>query len=374
VNVIDVVVAGHLCLDMLPEMGHVPLSALGMPGRLSETGRLVLSTGGAVSNTGVALHRLGVNVRLMANVGDDFVGQAIVNILEGHDPSLCEYIRVLPGEPGSYTIVLSPERVDRIFLSGTGPNSTFGTKDVDFSVLKNTKLFHLGYPPLLPRLFANGGEELIEIFRRAKDAGVVTSLDMTLPDPNSPSGQVNWPKVFQRTLPHLDIFIPSIEEALFCLRRADYDAWNGAVLPHLTATYLSNLADELIGMGGVIVGFKLGEMGMYLKTGDAARFERLVRLTLDISAWANVILWSPAFQVDVMGTTGAGDSAYAGFLTSLLHGLNPEETLRFACAAGACNVEAADSTSGVRTWDTIQARLDAGWSYRPEQLPGPERH
>lgn len=370
VNTVDVIVAGHLCLDMHPEMERVTLEGLGSPGRLFETGALTLATGGAVSNTGLALHQLGVDVRLMANVGDDFVAQTTLSILETRDPRLTQYVRVQQGQPGAYTIVLTPQRVDRIFLSHIGPNDTFGVEAVDFSVLAGVRLFHLGYPTLLPRLYANAGDEWVDICRLAKAAGVVTSVDMALPDPNSPSGQVDWRAIFPRVLPYTDIFIPSIEEIVFCLRRADFDIWGENVLAHITAAYLSDLADELLGMGGVIVGFKLGQLGFYIKTAGVERFDRLQRLHLNPTDWAHKTVWSPAFQVDVVGTTGAGDSAYAGFLAALLHGLKPNDAVLWACAVGACNVEAADSVSGVPAWAEIQARLAAGWAHRSERLTG----
>jgi sugar/nucleoside kinase (ribokinase family) len=364
------IVAGHLCLDMLPNMDQIPLNALATPGRLFETGALQFATGGAVSNTGIALHKLGVAVRLIANIGEDFAGTTIRSILDSHSPVLSEHVTVVADQPTSYTIVLSPGRVDRIFLHCPGTNTEFGVKDIDFSVLGDAKMFHLGYPSLLPRLFANDGEELAAILERVKAEGLVTSLDMTLPDRHSPSGQVDWRTIFARAMPHTDIFLPSIEEILFCLRRDDFDVWDGKVLAHLSAGYLSDLADELLTMGAVIVGFKLGEMGMYLKTAASQHFSRLKRLDIQVDEWANRIVWSPAFQVNVVGTTGAGDSAYAGFLASLLKGLTPEAALRWACAVGACNVEAVDSTGGVRSWSETLARLDANWPTRPENLPG----
>lgn len=40
------------------------------------------------------------------------------------------------------------------------------------------------------------------------------------------------------------------------------------ILRHLvTRGYLCELADQMLDMGVVIAGFKLGEMGMYLRTG-----------------------------------------------------------------------------------------------------------
>lgn len=62
----DVIVSGHMCLDLLPDMRDVPLDGMASPGRLFEIGALEMSTGGAVSNTGLALHKLGIDVGLMA--------------------------------------------------------------------------------------------------------------------------------------------------------------------------------------------------------------------------------------------------------------------------------------------------------------------
>lgn len=368
---IDVIVSGHLCLDMIPQMAHVPAADLSVPGQLSEVGRMDFATGGVVSNTGQTLHRLGVNVRLMATVGDDLIGQIILHIFARHAPTLSQFITVAPGQPGSYTIILSPERIDRIFLHCAGTNALFGVHDIDFALLAGAKIFHLGYPPVMPRLTANDGAELRAIYERAQALGVITSLDMTLPDPKGPSGQVNWVGVLRNTLPYVDVFLPSIEETVFMLRRPDYDAWRGQnFIHHISAAYLRALADELLDLGVAVAGFKLGERGLYVKTAGADRFTRLARLPLTLAAWTNREVYTPAFAVNMIGTTGAGDSAYAGFLAALLRGLPVDEAARWACAIGACNVEAADATSGICTWEDTQARLDAGWPVQTERVPG----
>jgi sugar/nucleoside kinase (ribokinase family) len=367
----DILVAGHLCLDLLPNMDSIPLNELATPGRLFESGPMHFSTGGAVSNTGLALHRLGVSVGLLANIGDDLIGRLTSAFLESRDPALTRYIHIRSGYPASYTIVLSPQRVDRIFLSYPGTNAGFTSADVDYSVVAQAKMFHLGYPPLLPRLIENDGEDLAALFQRVRDTGAITSLDFTLPDTSVAQGTQNWRSTLAKTLPFVDIFIPSVEEILFMLRRTDYDRWHGAVLRQISANYLDDLADEMLALGAsAIVGFKLGELGMYLRTSGAARFARLSRLPIDAAAWANRTLWHPSFEVNVAGTTGAGDSAYAGFLSALLKGMSPDEAIRWACAVGACNVEAPDSTSGVQTWETTQRRLEAGWHTRALHLSG----
>lgn len=367
-TIYDVIVCGHLCLDFIPEMDHVPPHALNTPGHLFEVGLLSISTGGVVSNTGLALHRLGVKVGLLATIGDDLIGDMTSAFLADRDPVLVELITRQPNTASAYTVVLSPGRADRLFLHHLGPNATFGLANIDFALPGKTRLFHLGYPPLLPHMAAQAGHELSETFRRARAAGAITSLDTTLPDQHSPAGSLDWKTILTNTLPHVDIFIPSIEEIMFMLRRQDYDAWHGQVLAHLDHAYLAGLADDLLSMGAAITGFKLSHQGIYLKT---AAHERISRLPgLDAAAWGAVELVAPAYEVEVVGTIGAGDCAYAGFLTALLRGLPPQEALRWACAVGACNVEAIDATSGVQSWQATADRMAAGWRQKPLTIPG----
>jgi sugar/nucleoside kinase (ribokinase family) len=366
---VDIIVSGHLCLDLIPEMAGFSSEAIA-PGRLLETGPLRISTGGTVSNTGLALLRLGARVGLMATVGDDLLGQAIISFLKDRDEQLAQFIRVQPGLASSYSVVLSPGNTDRTFLHHTGTNATFGIDDVDYALVRPARIFHLGYPPLLPRLIADNGAELSRLFAHVKAEGVVTSMDMTLPDPNGPSGRAGWPAILRRKLTYVAVFLPSIEEALFMMRRADFDVWGSAWPDHLTGDYLRALADDLLGLGAAIVGFKLGEMGVYIRTAGPDRLASLDRISLDLDVWSAVEVWHPAFAVNVAGTTGAGDAAYAGFLAALVNGLGPVDCVRWACAVGACAVEAADSTSGVRSWPETAVRLETDWPVRPERLPG----
>lgn len=360
---IDVVVCGHLCIDLLPAMAQVPLEALNQPGRLFETGGLSVSTGGAVSNTGLALHQLGVNTRLMAIVGDDMIGGMTLEFIRHRSETLPHSIQVRTGLQSSYTIVLSPERVDRIFLHYPGANAHFGAADVDYKALESTKIFHFGYPPILPRMMLDDGVELAEIFRTAYDTGVITSLDMSLPDPSGAGANVDWRKLLRNTLPYVDIFIPSIDEILYMLEPDEYHVRKRQGLKSLSFSMLDALAEQLLEIGGcALVGFKLGEAGLYLKT---ANHERLVKLSailpMNLAEWGDQRIWHPAFEVTVVGTTGAGDAAYAGILTGLLNGLSPYETLKLGCAVGASSVEVPDATSGVRSLQDTNERLLSVW-------------
>lgn len=358
----DVIACGHICLDLLPRMGRVPLAGIASPGKLFEVDALDIATGGSVSNTGLALYSLGENVALMGTVGDDLLGQVIITALRERETSLGAHIKIQPRQNSSYSVVLSPGDSDRIFLHCTGTNDTFGIEDVDFDLVAQAKIFHLGYPPLLPRMYQDGGEQLTEIFGRVKASGVVTSLDMAMPDANGPSGQVDWPSILKRVLPHVDVFMPSIEETLMMLRREDYQAWEDDVLAHLTLAYLDDLAAELLAWGAGVVMFKLGRFGVYGRcTSDSVRLTAMSGLGIDLSTWVDQRAYQPAFAVDVIGTTGAGDAACGGFIAGLLHRLDFVDAIRLACAVGSCAVETADANSGITSYAATMQRIKAGW-------------
>jgi sugar/nucleoside kinase (ribokinase family) len=209
---IEAIVAGHLCLDIIPQIttarGDDPIAYLA-PGRLTEVGPATLNTGGAVSNTGINLHRLGIRCHLMGKIGDDVLGRAILDVVSSHSSDLTRGMILSPGESSSYTIVIDPPGTDRMFLHYLGPNQTFDMKDIRYDLVSQARVFHFGYPPLMARFYADGGRELASMFRRAKEAGVTTSLDLALPDLAGPGRQVGWRPILARTLPHVDLFLPS---------------------------------------------------------------------------------------------------------------------------------------------------------------------
>lgn len=374
------VVAGHICLDVIPDLSHNPdprLSLLLRPGHLIEVGPATFSTGGPVSNTGLALRKLGIRTRLMGKVGNDLFGQAVRQIIASHGPDLAEGIVIDEQVSTSYTVIISPPGVDRIFLHCPGANDTFGVGDVRYDQVAQARLFHFGYPPIMRRMVEEGGVELVEIYRRAKETGVTTSLDMAVPDPSSAAGRADWAGILQAVLPRVDIFMPSVEEILYMLRRETYDrlcqASDGArLLSLVTPQLLSDLSRQLLDMGAAVVGLKLGERGLYLRTAGRDRIERLGRACpADCSVWADRELWAPCFQVDVVGTTGSGDATIAGFLAALLRGMSLEEAVIAAVAVGACNVEAADALNGIRPWGETWQRVKAGWAQHPLTVQSP---
>jgi sugar/nucleoside kinase (ribokinase family) len=376
---IEAIVAGHLCLDIIPRiptaLGTDPAAYI-IPGRLTEIGPATLSTGGAVPNTGVNLHRLGIRCHLMGKVGDDELGRATRKVIGHHSADLVQGMTPSPGEASSYTVVFDPPGADRMFLHYPGPNRTFGQQDIHYDILAQAKVFHFGYPPLMDRLCADGGRELASMLGRAKDTGVTTSLDLTLPDLTGPSGQIDWRSILARTLPYVDLFLPSVQELLFMLRRERFEtlASRASVaepMQEVTSEEIISLAGEALSMGTKVVMLKLGTRGAYLRTGGS--LARLGRgAPEDLVPWKDRQLWAPCFKpTAVTSTVGTGDAAIAGFLAALLRGATPARALTVAVAAGASCVEEAGALAGVKGWEEILSRIDSGWPRLPLKIQNP---
>lgn len=127
------------------------------------------------------------------------------------------------------------------------------------------------------------------------------------------------------------------------------------------------LAKRLLDLGVEVAGIKLGDEGIYLRT-----VKEPERITAEMPQnvalqWADRKLLAQCYEVPVAGTTGSGDCTIAGFLTGLLYGWPPKQTLRFAAAVGACNVQKADATSGIPSMEEVLNR-SRKWSLKESQL------
>ncbi len=360
-NASRIIVAGHICLDIIPQL---PGAAITTPGRLMKIGPATVSTGGAVANTGLALHQLGVPVRLMGKVGNDTFGANILDTLRAYDLALADGMIVATGETTSYSIVISPPGIDRTFWHCTGANDTFSAGDIPYDQLGSAKHFHFGYPPIMARMYTDGGAELSCMLQQVRERGLATSLDMAQPDPQSEAGRLDWASLLKRVLPDVDVFFPSIDELLYMLDRPTHAKLAAGDPNVIDGTLLRRLGQQLIDLGVAVAVIKLGESGLYARTsanGDRVTAFRK-RLGLNAVGWVDCEVYSPCFRAtEVVGTTGSGDCTIGGFLAAMLRGDDVTRTATAATAVGACSVEGPDATGSVPNWLVVQRRIDAGW-------------
>ncbi len=374
---LQAVVAGHICFDVIPafkKSDKVKMEEIFVPGKLINMGGVKVSTGGPVSNTGIALSILGINTKLMGKIGNDYFGEGVLKLLKERNAD--GGMVAVDGEETSYTVVIVPPGFDRIFLHNPGANNTFGAEDINYDMVKQAKLFHFGYPPLMKRIFENDGEELVRIFRKAKELGVTTSLDMSLPDASSESGKVNWDQLLMRLLPYVDIYIPSVEETMFMIQREDFDELNKNAKGHdmlesLDMNKLQGLGEKLVSYGAKIAVLKCGIKGYYIRTQSKRILEAMGRAKPgNMDNWGDRELQEESFHVpQVAAATGSGDSSIAGFLSAFLNGKSIEESIRIACAVGGQNVQVFDAISGIKTWEETLAMIP-GWDKNRLDIAG----
>ena len=366
-----VIAAGHICLDITPVFHGTNVSRLDdilSPGKLVHVGAPDIHVGGSVSNTGLAMKILGADVSLAGKVGDDAFGILVKQALQ-EQYQAADGLIIGRGESTSYSVVLAIPGIDRIFLHNPGANDTFTADDISAESLKETVLFHFGYPPLMRNMYLNEGSELVKAFEKAKAQGAATSLDMASVDPDSPAGSADWEKILQRVLPYVDFFEPSVEELCYMLDPERFADWKKRADGRDVTEILDidrdvrPLADKCMEMGARVLLIKCGTPGIYYRTAGENRLREISkRACLDCAGWSDREGFEKSYIPEkVLSGTGAGDTCIAAFLTAMLDGCTLEECMHLAAATGASCVAAYDALSGLKSFAELREKISAGW-------------
>lgn len=365
-----VIVAGHICLDVtpvFPEKNVQKIEELLKPGKLIHMKEAKVHTGGAVANTGLAMKILGADVSLLGKIGDDAFGTMVLNILKKYNAD--KGMLVTKEDSTSYSVILAIPGIDRIFLHNPGANDTFQLSDIPEDSLREAALFHFGYPPLMKKMYENNGEELQRLMKDVKKAGAATSLDMASVDPNSAAGQADWEYILETVLPYVDFFVPSIEELCYMLDKERFDQWQKRAAGRDITEILNvekdirPLAEQCMEFGAKVLLIKCGTLGLYYCTAEREKLREISRrIELDVDAWTNKEGLEKSYVPEaVLSGTGAGDTSIAAFLTAVLEGYSIERCVQLAAATGASCVAAYDALSGLKSFEELNAKIDAGW-------------
>ena len=372
---LEIVAAGHTCLDVIPaftlegEAEH--LTDVLVPGKMINMGQCVVVAGGPVTNAGVSIRRLGVKTELIGKIGNDDFGKQVLRWYEEYEGHF-EGIKVAEGESTSYTIAICIPGIDRFYLHHCGANDTFCYDDMNFEIVRRSKLMLFGYPPWMKRLYDNAGSELTRILDRTRQLGTTTALDLSLPDMDSPAGEADWLTILGDWVALSDIMAPSAEELFYFLYKDKFiEKKDGlgpkeSVLDHLTVGEVAAMGEDLIRIGAGVALIKCGHRGLYVRTAGKERLEEFGAAgCADLDNWADRELWFPVYEEEkFVGALGSGDSAIAGFLSAFVWGHTIESCLRYANAAGSMNVTVPDGLTWNKGFDDLTRRIRSGWKSR----------
>jgi sugar/nucleoside kinase (ribokinase family) len=277
-------------------------------GRLAVVDKTGIGLGGCAANTAVALARLGVETAVQGCVGPDGLGDLVIEALR-RDALDVSGIRRTEAANTSTTLILIDSAGERTYLHCFGANSHLDPARLDLTAMRSARLLHLGGVLLMPGF---DGEPQAEVLAAAQAAGVTTCVDTAWDDRGL------WMTVVGPLLPHTDIFLPSLPEA---------QQLTGRERPE-------EVAQALLDAGVRIVGLKMGPEGSYVRTAEAE-------------------LHLPAYPVDVVDGSGAGDAFVAGFLFGYLRSWDLERMTKFANALGGIATTAAGTTAGIRGYDQV---------------------
>jgi sugar/nucleoside kinase (ribokinase family) len=296
----SVICVGILVADVIAK----PVEKLPERGKLDLVDKIELHTGGCAVNTGIALSKIGIKTGIIGKVGNDGFGGFLIDTLKKNKIDVSGIVKDKNINTSATAVMVHPDG-ERSFIHYLGANSEFSEKDIDLNIVKKYKIIHVAGTFLMPKF---DGEPTARIFKKAKKMGLITSLDTCWDSKN------RWMKLLEPVLQYVDIFLPSIEEAKRLTEKETPE----------------EIAKILMDYGVKTVGLKMGEKGCYIRTKD-------VQLSI------------PAFKINPVDATGAGDSFVAGFLTGIIKGWDLEKTGRFANAVGAMCALAIGASQGVKS-------------------------
>ena len=296
-----IVCLGILVADMIGR----PVQSVPAPGRLTLVDEMGLYTGGCAVNSASALALMGLPVKVLGKVGSDPIGDFVVNALQKRGIDAQGVKR--DSEVGtSATMVMVDPDGERRFVHYIGANARLTLDDIELEMVRTASILDVAGALVLPGI---DGEPTAWLLQEAHAAGVVTFLD-TVWDATG-----RWMEVLAPCLPHLDYFIPSLPEA---------QAITGQEDP-------AEVARVILDRGVGTVALKMGEDGCL------------------VARQGEEFLYLPAYQVDVVDATGAGDAFTAGFIAGVWQGWSLEKTVHFANAVGALCVTGMGALGGVRS-------------------------
>jgi sugar/nucleoside kinase (ribokinase family) len=284
---LDILVAGDLNADVVLAGSEWPEPR---QERMVREGRITLGSSAGIFAANAA--RLGLRVALVARVGRDRLGDAMLDELATAGVQI-ELVRRESRQATGFTVVINAEgKPDKAMLTFSGAMAELRAADIAPAV-ERARHLHIASYFLVPKLW----DALPALLRRARSAGISSSIDPN-PDPAQ-----KYDSGLAAALKYADYFLPNEFEAQ-------------------RVTSAQSLEDALAALPSFCRAsvVKAGAKGAWYISENAREHVA-------------------AAPVQVVDTTGAGDSFDVGFIWSCVHNLSVQQCLvaGSVCAALACS-------------------------------------
>ena len=297
----DATIVGLYVLDILGR----PVSEIPKGGDLAYIDELRLTVAGTAGGTIIDCAKLGLSTLAVGAVGDDEKADFVVSVLEKFGVDTAGFERI-KGVPTSSTILNIRPNGERPALHLRGACDYFLPPNKEKLDIFDCKVFHLGGTGLLKKL---DGSVSVELLKEAKEKDCITTWDLI----GATESTIN---IVKPLLPHIDYFMPSIEEAsIMCGLDDPMD---------IAKYYLDNgVKNCVLTMGG--------EGSLFVNKDETIK--------------------TPAFDINVVDTTGCGDAFNAGIITSLINNFDLEQSLKFATTTSGLVATGLGSDAGIIDFD-----------------------
>ncbi|MFF7046978.1 carbohydrate kinase family protein [Streptomyces griseorubiginosus] len=257
-----------------------------------------MTAAGTAAGTALTLAKLGASVRTTGAIGTDPTGDLLIQLLgkAGIDTELL--VRRRDTATSASVLPIRPNG-DRPSLHLLGANITYGLDDIPWDAVAEASHLHLGGPELI------GADAAVRVLAHAKDHGVVTSVDLLAP------GYLGTFDQIEPLLPYIDFLLPNDDQVVGFSEEEDL---------------VTGARKFLAGGVGLVAVTRGGEGALLVTAEDTETI--------------------PAFEVEVVDTTGCGDAFSAGFLRGVSLGRTPREAAVLGSAAAALVAQGLGSDHG----------------------------
>ena len=298
----DVVGIGLNATDTLIIVPHFPSYA----GKGPFT-QEILSPGGQVASAMVTCAKLGLRTKYIGTVGDDERGQIQLDSLQGSGIDLSHVQQRKGCQNQSAYIIIDQSTGERTVFWQRPDCLRLEPAEIEESMIVNSRLLHID---------GHDTPAMEKAARIAHERGIPVTVDVD-----------TIYQGFERVLPYVDYLISSSEFP---------SQWTHQSDPFKA---LETIQDEY---GIHCAAMTLGAHGALARVGGK-------------------FYYSPAFVVNCVDTTGAGDVFHGGFCYGILAGWEMQQILDFSNAMAALNCTAIGARGGISGLDkalALMARAD----------------